>query len=66
MACNLITFYDKKTEHGELKRRQKEIYHKRLPVLIVFKFNSGIVTNTSGYNLVEGLDLKKPIQIRFS
>ena len=27
----------------------------------VFKFNRGIVTNTSKYNLAEGVDLKKPI-----
>ena len=30
----------------------------------VFKFNRGIiVTNTSKYNLAEGLDLKKPIKV---
>ena len=33
----------------------------------VFKFNRGIiVTNTSKYNLEEGLDLKKPIKVPFS
>ena len=29
----------------------------------VFKFNRGIVTNTSKYNLAEGLDLKEPIKV---
>ena len=28
----------------------------------VFKFNEGIVTNTSKYNLAEGLGFKKPIK----
>ena len=32
MACNLITFYDKKTEHREIKRKQKKIYQKRLSI----------------------------------
>ena len=32
----------------------------------VFKFNRGIVTNTSKYNLAEGLDLKKPIKVNLS
>ena len=27
----------------------------------VFKFNRGITTNTSKYNLAEGIDLKKPM-----
>ena len=31
----------------------------------VFKFNRGIVTNTSKYNLAEGRDLKKPIKVLF-
>ena len=35
-------------------------------MLTVFKFNRGIVTNTSKYNLAEGLDLKKSMQISFS
>ena len=34
-------------------------------MLTVFKFNRGIVTNTSKYNLAEGLDLKKSMQISF-
>ena len=29
----------------------------------VFKFNWGVVTNTSKYNLAEGFNLKKPIKI---
>ena len=32
----------------------------------VFKFNRGIVTKTSKYNLAEGLDLKKPIKFPLS
>ena len=32
----------------------------------VFKFNRAIVTNTSKYNLAEGFDLKKPIQVLLS
>ena len=32
----------------------------------VSKFNLGIVTNTSKYNLAEELDLKKPIKVPLS
>ena len=32
----------------------------------VFKFNRGIITNTSKYNLVDGLDLKKPMKVPLS
>ena len=34
-------------------------------MLNVFKFNRAFVTNTSKYNLAEGLDLKKPILYKF-
>ena len=33
---------------------------------IVFKFKRGIVTDTSKYNLAEGLDLKKPMKVPLS
>ena len=66
MACNLITFYDKKTEHRELKRKQKKIYQKRLSINAhCFQVQQSIVTNTFKYNFAKGLDLKRPIQIRF-
>ena len=29
----------------------------------IFKFNWGIVTNTSKYNIAEGIDLKKLIKV---
>ena len=61
-----MTFYDKKTERRVLKRKQKEIWHKRLSVHTISKFNRAIVTNTSNDNLAEGLDLKKPIQVLLS
>ena len=32
----------------------------------VFEFNRAIVTNTSKYNLAEGLDLKNPMQVLLS
>ena len=66
MACNLITFYDKKTEHREIKRKQKKIYQKRLSINAhCFQVQQSIVANTSKYNFAKGLDLKRPIQIRF-
>ena len=66
MACNLITFYDNKTEHRELKRKQKKIYQKRLSINAhCFQVQQSIVTNTSKYNLAKGRDLKKPIKILF-
>ena len=60
---NLITFYDKKTEHRELTRKLKELEHKRLSMPTVFNFNQATVTNTSEFNLAGELDLKKPIQV---
>ena len=54
------------TEHRELKRKQKEIKHKRLSMHTVLKFNRAFVTNAYKYNLAEGLDLKKPIQVLLS
>ena len=37
IACNLITFYDKKTEHRDLKRKQKEIYQMTLLGQVIFE-----------------------------
>ena len=37
MACSLITFYDKKTEHRGLKRKHKEIYQKTLLGQVIFE-----------------------------
>ena len=63
---NLITFYDKKTtEHEGLKRKQKEIWHKILSKHTVFTFKRGTVTNSSKYNLAEGLGLKNPNKSSF-
>ena len=60
---NLITFYDKKTEHRELTRKLKELEHKRLSMPTVFNFNQATATKTFEYNLAGELDLKKPIQV---
>ena len=60
---NLITFYDKKTEHRELTRKLKELGHKRLSMPTVFNFNQATATKTFEYNLAGELDLKKPIQV---
>ena len=62
MAVPLITMYDRKTGPRELKRKQKEILLKILSMHTVFKFSQAVVTNTSKYNLAEGLDLIKPIK----
>ena len=58
----LITFYDKKTEHRELKRNKRIHNIKRL-LSSLFSSSTDIIFR---YNLAEGLDLKMPIQVLLS
>ena len=59
----LKALFTTKTEHRELKSKQKEIQHKRLSMIPIFKFYRSIVTNTSKYNLARWLVWKSQYKL---